>query len=460
MEREIEKQIQPELDKAIDRDKLASVKDLDYAESFGEYVGERIASDIYIVSEGYEAGVRVLVSGTNQKGLNGDFFVDYEDIGKFMETLAEDISHLDYDTLEYQEGYIPVAMREELSMEERNDVKVIYAPDYGSALEVGPVAATVEAEYGEKVVEGVIITMAHHGERADNPAPCNWPDVPVLSEGTILVSHLDLDTVGGIMALKGTKPERDEFWQAAEYIDVSGPHHIHELPENIQDELNAVYAYADTLDRLPRETMEVSEIVDEYMEKVGIVLDERHPEHDQMIADGKEWAAVQQKETERCLVQENEFVRVFDSDGPFTAASYYSPEHDQVTSATVTLNRFGAITIAFENAEELGLNAAEIAQELWGPEAGGRAGIAGSPRGEELSRDELMKAAEIVEDRVKEAVIARETEKIIVEELESRGLDPQTIDIKALNLDEYSPEEISDALDELEKSLSKDEQIR
>ena len=34
-------------------------------------------------------------------------------------------------------------------------------------------AATVEAEYGDICVEGKDVTLAHHGPRSGNPAPCN-----------------------------------------------------------------------------------------------------------------------------------------------------------------------------------------------------------------------------------------------------------------------------------------------
>jgi len=57
--------------------------------------------------------------------------------------------------------------------------------------------ATVEAEYGEKVIKGGQVTLAHHTkEYENNHAPCNTPDVPILDDdSTILVSHLDLDTI-------------------------------------------------------------------------------------------------------------------------------------------------------------------------------------------------------------------------------------------------------------------------
>lgn len=67
------------------------------------------------------------------------------------------------------------------------------------------------------------MTLAHHDIRSDNPAPCNT-EVEPLTGGTILISHIDLDTVGGIMAVEGIKPEDPEFWSAAEFIDNNGPH--------------------------------------------------------------------------------------------------------------------------------------------------------------------------------------------------------------------------------------------
>ena len=47
--------------------------------------------------------------------------------------------------------------------------------------------ATVEAEYGNNVVEGTKVTLAHHGPRSNNPAPCNTPDVPELPASATIV---------------------------------------------------------------------------------------------------------------------------------------------------------------------------------------------------------------------------------------------------------------------------------
>lgn len=130
------------------------------------------------------------------------------------------------------------------------ELRIFFAPSYELAMDViskEDVKATVEAEYGSHTMLGELITMAHHGANSHNPAPCNWGPVPQIEDGVILVSHLDLDTIGGIMKLLGIQSEDPEFWSAAEFIDTRGPHHAHELPEYIQDKLNAFEAYSEPI---------------------------------------------------------------------------------------------------------------------------------------------------------------------------------------------------------------------
>ena len=81
------------------------------------------------------------------------------------------------------------------------NLRVLLVPKYMSEDELADAqivpTATVEAEYGEKVIKGKQVTLAHHTKEYEhNPAPCNTPDVPVLADdSTIVVSHLDLDTI-------------------------------------------------------------------------------------------------------------------------------------------------------------------------------------------------------------------------------------------------------------------------
>ena len=66
------------------------------------------------------------------------------------------------------------------------------------------------AEYGEKVIKGEQVTLAHHTkEYENNPAPCNTMGVAPLEDGsTIVVSHLDLDTLRRDCCFNGKKKRR------------------------------------------------------------------------------------------------------------------------------------------------------------------------------------------------------------------------------------------------------------
>ena len=113
--------------------------------------------------------------------------------------------------------------------------------------------STVEAEYGNLCIQGSADmggwgTLAHHGSRSSNPAPCVWeingekfsPKTP----HAILVSHIDLDCLGGVGLILGFYNETEqEFWKAAALIDVKGPHHINDVPEKEAARLRAFWAY-------------------------------------------------------------------------------------------------------------------------------------------------------------------------------------------------------------------------
>lgn len=296
-----------------------------------------------------------------------------------------------------------------------SDYKIVMAPDINSAkeyVETHNVVATVEAEYGDTCIEGKELTLAHHGSRSNNPAPCNDDRAHKLNGGEILISHIDLDTVGGILAIMGQKFENPDFWAAAEYIDVNGVHHSHELSEDIQNMLNAYYAWGETHrgNRIT-EITDVTEQILSQKEILDIVLDQNHPEHDEAIQKGKEWHDRITQAVESKLVDENENVRVFKTDGTFCSASYYSPNQKTIVPATVSFNtKFNAITVAFEDGGT-NLSAKDIVQRLWGKDAGGRDGIAGSPRNWEKSTEELQYEFQRASCFVKELVSLRKTSK-------------------------------------------------
>lgn len=308
----------------------------------------------------------------------------------------------------YSYSYKVVGKNGDLSKAIREDQRVILAPSYDMAKNINA-EATVEAEYGDECLEGTMATLAHHGPRANNPAPCNTSDVPKLPPfATVVVSHIDLDTLGGIYALQGRKPEDDRFWEAAEMIDVKGVHHIHELDKDIQDKLNAYYAYNyNHAGERYSETVDVTKQVEDAYGVINDILDIDAPEHDMLIADGKEWAQAREAAVEAQLIYEDKNMRVFDSNGVFCAASYYSPKQDALIPATVTYNeKTKTVTLGFEDGGKQ-YNAMEIVRSVWGPEAGGREGIAGSPRGAEMTKDDLYAMVE----RLKEVQASTDVEK-------------------------------------------------
>lgn len=298
--------------------------------------------------------------------------------------------------------------------------KVILCPTLDSTQGLNP-DATVEAEYGDVCVEGTQVTLAHHGSRSANPAPCNT-EVEPLEGGTILVSHLDLDTIGGIMALTGDKMEDKEFWEAAEFIDVNGSHHIHEFPQEIQDQLNAVYAWnaSQARVRYTEATDVTQQVVDNYT-MLSAVLDEAHPQHNSMIQKGKDWERDVTQAVQDKLVKETSNMRIFRTDGVFCSGSYYSPEQDKVLQATVVFNeKYKSITVAFEDGGK-NISARDIVQKLWGPEAGGRDGIAGSPRGREMTEDDFSRVQQEVRAHLNMQFI-RENLKNIIDNLSAKAL--------------------------------------
>ena len=297
----------------------------------------------------------------------------------------------------------------DFSYGKENTMKIVLAPTYELAKEYADhnrVDATVEAEYGDKVIEGETLTLAHHGSRSNNPAPCNDPQAVKLPDNaTVLVSHLDLDTLGGLMALQGQKPDDPDFWKAAEYIDVNGPHHIHEFPQEIQDKLNAYYAFENESrqveGRPDREHIQdVTESVNKYADGIDVVLDDKDYSHNAMIEAGRRWEQEVTRAVEDQLVSENKNVRVFSTNGPFCNGAYYSPSQGKIIPAVVSYNeKFSSITLSFADGGQE-FSARDIVQKLWGPEAGGRDGIAGSPRGQEMTMGDLKEISEKVSDMI------------------------------------------------------------
>ena len=278
---------------------------------------------------------------------------------------------------------------------------VILAPTVALALEVNNVVASVEAEYGDTVVEGSVITLAHHtGEWKKCPAPCNNPAAHGAldgQEGSILISHTDLDTVGGVMALRGDQPKDPEFWAGAEFIDLNGPHNVYKLSGRVQALLRAYWAWSQNQPRTRyTEITDVTDVVNRHMDFLWVLLDGGA---EAAIEAGRVWADENQAKTDALCIHETSLVRAFVTRGVFCNASYYSKKMECAALACVAYDEEkGSVTLSFADVNSLrGMSAKAMVQEVWGPDAGGHDGIAGSPRGVAVTKEDFLLLLENVE---------------------------------------------------------------
>lgn len=297
-----------------------------------------------------------------------------------------------------------------------NLMQVILAPSANLAQEFMDNTmpdATVEAEYGGIVKEGSLVTFAHHsGEWQKCPPPCLQPNRKASAQPIKLamISHIDLDTVMGLMALEGCKPKNTyfakAFCKAAGYIDLNGYHNLCKVSRKSQELLNAANSYLkEVADTRFKETTDVTDIYRQVRDFLINLLSD-HEFRKQGIEQGEQWAKAMSEQTDVCLVKETANIRVFETTGVFCNAAYYNRTQNKLYEACVSLNtKQNSITLSFANVGELDpISARDILQSIWGEKAGGHNGIAGTPRGDDmkytLSRKDLNKVVKLTQSLI------------------------------------------------------------
>lgn len=299
---------------------------------------------------------------------------------------------------------------------------------------------TVEAEFGQAVVEGSVATLAHHGPRDDQPCPCLGDNLPKVSgKQLIAVSHFDLDTLGGVMRCLGVKEPlegdlEDMFWTVASMVDTMG---VHKLPEirnilwreatadvsigteefNIADhffcggwddtidQLNAFWAWSESNRLFPHREGFVTNVTEFFSEAIRVVscileMDDM-TEHVRLIAAGKKWADAKETLAKESFITGIDEVVIIRSSDQFTNHLY--THGDWTAMAVVAFNeKFKSVTVSLADPVS-GVNCCDLVQKLWGPEAGGHAGIAGSPRGQEMLPADAEDLADLVSDALASA---------------------------------------------------------
>jgi len=234
-------------------------------------------------------------------------------------------------------------------------------------------------------------TVVEEFKNCNSPANTFLPDFVPIRNMNIVASHIDLDTILGIMEILGYRyfiPK--EFLVAAEFVDLNGPHHIYKFSQIIQDHFNAYWSF--TAENRAQRVEKLTNISDDVITHIKTLEEifSLYGDNKDWIEKGKLWAENVQKVTESKLLMETENYRVFSTDGVFCGASYYSPTHRTIAKAVISFNeKFKAITVSCSDGS---LDCRALVQKLWGPEAGGHKGIAGSPRGQVMGKTELKRA--------------------------------------------------------------------
>ncbi len=269
------------------------------------------------------------------------------------------------------------------------------AANLAAAMSAFERTATVEAEFGDLCVPGSVITLAHHGSRAGNPAPCAAPNG--VGEGVEVVglSHLDLDALGGCLALLGRKPDADTFWVLAAFVDTRGPHRLGEAGASEEDlaRLHAFWAWSAENRVFPPRDGTVADITAD-VEAAAAALDAILGGDAALLAAGAAFKAAGEALNAASLVEVAGGVLLRQHEG-FVNHLYATPD-GVAAKAVVGFNPAnGSITVSFADAPPAG-GAVGVVQGLWGPLAGGHAGIAGSPRGEVLTLKDARAAVTAV----------------------------------------------------------------
>lgn len=280
-----------------------------------------------------------------------------------------------------------------------------------SVLEVLGLDATVEAEFGDVCVEGKYHTLAHHGSRAGNPAPCAQEITPIPDGSNVGLSHVDLDALGGILRLAGYGPFKGTleymFWQLAARIDIQGCHKLAAIQQDLmRDEgassgqitritqyYHAWCAWSANHRYYPPQHSEAVDCTGFIRSAIRIIMDIL--EGDTCLLEvGDKWLEAQkslEQESFRNIVTFPRFTLIFRTHAQFTNHLYKTPFHEPADLVFSHNTTSGACTLSRADGS-FPVDCAKTMQTLFGPEAGGCAAIAGSPRGKKYTEKEFDEA--------------------------------------------------------------------
>jgi len=317
--------------------------------------------------------------------------------------------------------------------------KVIISNSFVTMAENVP-THTVEAEYGDNCVYGTKLTLAHHGSRSESPCPCLGDNIKDQAEDIIIgISHIDMDTLGGIYRILGLKspdlqPNDVEtmFWNMVAKIDILGYHKLDEIREQMWLELEYPDTIGSALEFFNERWGYLLEILHgmyAWFGKNEITIPEDGSIHDctfhinegcrvldvlglgdlkndefkRLNQDGIAWKKDQDDLNAKTLVEDIPGIIAFRVSDKFVNHMYISPTGTPYLGVVGFDNQVGSITISLMDPIE-GVDCCQIMQQFYGPHAGGHKGIAGSPRNLKVTQDEGFKMFKIFGNIIKQNI--------------------------------------------------------
>jgi hypothetical protein len=208
------------------------------------------------------------------------------------------------------------------------------------------------------------------------------------------ISHLDIDTLGGVLALVGVKPHAPKFWVLAAFVDEQGAHRIR---ANGADErtIAQIWAMWAWLESHPITiTEEVTGVTNQVIEATKALCQILAGDEDLLLA-GNAFQAEEAKNNLAAFVRSSstggKTIILRESEG-FVNHLYTTPAGTQGDWVVAYNPADTSVTISMRETIP-GFSCIELVQTLWGPLAGGHVGIAGSPRNRKMclkDADELM----------------------------------------------------------------------
>lgn len=297
-----------------------------------------------------------------------------------------------------------------------SSIKVLVAPSWELAQSIENPTVTIEAEWGSKVLEGSTFTACHHQPGQENwPAPCNNERIPAITNGTIVLSHLDHDCIGGTLRALGHEHlfsvEYQSFWDLAEDADKNGPRVLSYHSQEDQDRINALWAY---LKSIPFTSRDKVTDVTETIYKCSQVIQEILEGNDNRLEMGRKWVKYNEELADTSyhstLPLENVDgglqVRVIKELDPATGkGGFVNHLYGDDAAIAAFCKPLGTITISQKNPEVTKVICRNVMQSLFGAEAGGHAGIAGGNREGGHSQEDFEKTINAFQQALNNAAL-------------------------------------------------------